>query len=1262
MLICLCMVISSLVVYGANPINDYMPGPIEFTNDLGTATLMENASYNGETLIINAGGKVRFDFLMLFDASEIIFTYEAKDDVNMAVTTTDLDYNFALSKNQTTATFEFKQQSGAMFSEFKPDKQIEIIEIKYKKAMEKCDVGISDNAGLGWYAEIEYTPYQEALQTTTAFMEGSAAYKSRNLTRYIDFDDTTLTGRYIGDSYYIPINAMARALDSYYEEYPEKEYYYISGNHFCVWQENGKGYIEKGGYREDMENFFIRQDGYTWVPVRRISEIAEYTVLYKDGVIVVDNYVAAPALVNNFDIFEELKLELSSYMPEDTSNDRVYHVAKTPNASDSNPGTENAPFATIQRAANIAKAGDTVIIHEGTYRERVDAKFSGTPSKPIRYMAAEGEANPVISGFEEISNFAPFKHPGNGMDIYIADLGGLEFQSMIPGQWDIDRNFVLYNGKMLQEGKHPNTNTTMDREPAIRTDDRKATADNPKGEEMFQYLKNLGLNANWKGQYEAEWLPTMGDVRVTDILSKGPHKMYNHNITSVVDLDQEDDYWKGGVFYGMVGYAWQPCSIQISSSTKGSVTGSEYWTGATGSITYYVNKYATDYGMITHHLNTVDSPGEWYIDNEKELLYIIPPAGADPDNMTLEVKSRMVTFQADNKDYIHLYNIDTRGGGVNFIRGTGNMVNGGDHQYNTQFTISMVESYTGGQLYNRYDVVKNNYVSEEGRTLQTFESGEVGAINMTGVNNFIVNTYTAHQAGAGIFLNGSFNYLENNESFITGWGCCYPAGIFVSSFGFQERQTGGHQIYHNTVTGACRAAFNGGAGPQGAPMYVAYNDFAYSNLLSRDTGLWYQYGTSGGTQLTMGKYHHNAVHDLAASRSDSVLTAMFYSDGYTGVYDVYDNMLYCTNETWEWQGQPYFSHEGTMNHDKKWGNYEAWYVEPEIAEDFPVHYYPGSWPFQYGIRREGDPMFTKNYDRRRDDYIINLGNQQLVGNASLDENGFISLPTMEDAVIVNNVELPDSGAEIYLYYTSNKFEYKSSNVPNIYIELFDGDKSLGTISNRFFGHNEYRYMISRGVVYLPSGYGNANKMRIFTDAENMKFANIGINPIDYDVVNAEKTIPMDVQVIPGGSYDRVDLFHGTQYGAPSGSDLLTEKAGAELTYWSTGETRQNGFYYKDRLIGKTCDEVLFTGSTNGTYGQTKLDIYLGSDMTGEKIGEIDCSGVWKKGQSWHYEVVRGKMFRELEPGKYDFYIKFNNTDDSLGPNGMSTNFGAVAFF
>ena len=55
-----------------------------------------------------------------------------------------------------------------------------------------------------------------------------------------------------------------------------------------------------------------------------------------------------------------------------TEYTHVYHVAcEHPNADDNGAGTEDQPFATIGRAAQILKAGEKVIVHGGVYRECV---------------------------------------------------------------------------------------------------------------------------------------------------------------------------------------------------------------------------------------------------------------------------------------------------------------------------------------------------------------------------------------------------------------------------------------------------------------------------------------------------------------------------------------------------------------------------------------------------------------------------------------------------------------------------------------------------------------------------------------------------------------------------------------------------------------------------------------------------------------------------------------------------------------------------
>ena len=66
------------------------------------------------------------------------------------------------------------------------------------------------------------------------------------------------------------------------------------------------------------------------------------------------------------------------------------HVAKS--GSDDNPGTKDAPFLTISKAAKKAEPGDVVTVHEGTYREWVSPARGGlSEDQRIVYQAAPGE-------------------------------------------------------------------------------------------------------------------------------------------------------------------------------------------------------------------------------------------------------------------------------------------------------------------------------------------------------------------------------------------------------------------------------------------------------------------------------------------------------------------------------------------------------------------------------------------------------------------------------------------------------------------------------------------------------------------------------------------------------------------------------------------------------------------------------------------------------------------------------------------------------
>jgi hypothetical protein len=69
-----------------------------------------------------------------------------------------------------------------------------------------------------------------------------------------------------------------------------------------------------------------------------------------------------------------------------------------PNGNDANPGTKNAPFRHIRHAAKLARAGDTVLVRQGVYRELVSPPFSGNATLGFITFASYPGETATIDG------------------------------------------------------------------------------------------------------------------------------------------------------------------------------------------------------------------------------------------------------------------------------------------------------------------------------------------------------------------------------------------------------------------------------------------------------------------------------------------------------------------------------------------------------------------------------------------------------------------------------------------------------------------------------------------------------------------------------------------------------------------------------------------------------------------------------------------------------------------------------------------------
>ena len=86
------------------------------------------------------------------------------------------------------------------------------------------------------------------------------------------------------------------------------------------------------------------------------------------------------------------------------------HVAMQ--GDDSNRGTPRAPLRTVQRAATLAQPGDTITVHAGVYRKRINPPRGGTSdTQPIAYQAAPGERVEIKSHSESVVRRLRYRSP-----------------------------------------------------------------------------------------------------------------------------------------------------------------------------------------------------------------------------------------------------------------------------------------------------------------------------------------------------------------------------------------------------------------------------------------------------------------------------------------------------------------------------------------------------------------------------------------------------------------------------------------------------------------------------------------------------------------------------------------------------------------------------------------------------------------------------------------------------------------------------------
>jgi hypothetical protein len=113
------------------------------------------------------------------------------------------------------------------------------------------------------------------------------------------------------------------------------------------------------------------------------------------------------------------------------------HVSVT--GSDRADGSVDAPKRTINHAAQLARPGDMVIVHEGEYREWVRPPRGGlSDQRRITYAAAPGE-HVAIKGSELVT---PWRHDGG--QVWSAAVPNTLFGDFNPFAEEVDGDWIVY--------------------------------------------------------------------------------------------------------------------------------------------------------------------------------------------------------------------------------------------------------------------------------------------------------------------------------------------------------------------------------------------------------------------------------------------------------------------------------------------------------------------------------------------------------------------------------------------------------------------------------------------------------------------------------------------------------------------------------------------------------------------------------------------------------------------------------------------------
>jgi hypothetical protein len=266
-----------------------------------------------------------------------------------------------------------------------------------------------------------------------------------------------------------------------------------------------------------------------------------------------------------------------------------FHV--TTQGKDSNPGTAEAPFATLARARDAVRAkiaagltGDMlVLIHGGVYPQMATLVFgpddSGTEKHSITYAAAPGESV-TLSGGHRITGWKKGTY-----EIWTAEVPQVK-----TGHWYFRQLFV--NRKRALRARTPKVDAG---DPWWTITGSNSSKDKPAPPDVPVVLSVSGRLGAYSNPTDMEFVYTCNN-------DMGRKRLAGVSVSDQTITLATPNRWNPQVFK----FDWY-----LSIPTP----------GAQGQV--------TNHGYLENALELLDQPGEWYLDRKTGVLSYWPRTGED---------------------------------------------------------------------------------------------------------------------------------------------------------------------------------------------------------------------------------------------------------------------------------------------------------------------------------------------------------------------------------------------------------------------------------------------------------------------------------------------------------------------------------------------------------------------------------------------------------------------------------------------------------